>query len=137
MGDGMKSMDIDNKLVICEDCEHYRTAYSPGLMASVGDICDYHGELMDKIESCSKWKEVKATCFICEKNIYEGDTVWGNNQIGTICEECAKKIISAWLRINSDTVAWNLLLSSLKGGWYREISSVNFNDKRAVISAIK
>jgi hypothetical protein len=36
------------------------------------------------------------TCDGCEKNLYEGDEYWGNNQIGTFCEECAEKEIASW-----------------------------------------
>jgi predicted sulfurtransferase len=41
-------------------------------------------------------REVKATCDGCNKNLYEGDRVWGNNQIGTYCEECAEEEIAFW-----------------------------------------
>jgi hypothetical protein len=132
-------MTLNDKLAFCERCEQYRSVYFQDFMADEGDVCEYHSELIERIENCSRWneQEVKATCVACEKNLYKGDTVWGNNQIGTFCGECAEENIATWLRINSDTVAWNLLQSALKGGWYREISSVNFNDERAVLSAIK
>jgi len=41
-------------------------------------------------------REVRATCDDCERPLYEGDTYWGNNQIGTYCEECAEKEIAEW-----------------------------------------
>ena len=41
-------------------------------------------------------REVKATCDKCEKGLYEGDGYWGNNQIGTYCEECAHDEIASW-----------------------------------------
>jgi len=41
-------------------------------------------------------REVKDTCDGCGKNLYDGDTYWGNNQIGTYCEDCAEKEIAEW-----------------------------------------
>ena len=41
-------------------------------------------------------REVRNTCDNCGKNLYEGDEYWGNNQIGTYCEECAEKEIAEW-----------------------------------------
>ena len=41
-------------------------------------------------------REVKNTCDHCEKNLYEGDRYWGNNQIGTYCEDCAYDEIASW-----------------------------------------
>jgi len=41
-------------------------------------------------------REVRNTCDGCGKNLYEGDTYWGNNQIGSFCEECAEKEIEQW-----------------------------------------
>jgi len=41
-------------------------------------------------------REVITTCDNCGKNLYEGDMYWGNNQIGTYCEECAENEIAFW-----------------------------------------
>jgi hypothetical protein len=41
-------------------------------------------------------REASATCDNCGKNLYEGDRVWGNNQFGTYCEECAEEEIAFW-----------------------------------------
>jgi hypothetical protein len=88
-------MDIDAKLAICEDCEHYCYPFS-----DEEHTCNSKGEPIKQIKQCDKWdeanREVKTTCDNCEKNLYEGDTYWGNNQIGTYCEECAEEEIAAW-----------------------------------------
>jgi hypothetical protein len=41
-------------------------------------------------------KESYVTCDGCDKKLYEGDSYWGNNQIGTYCEECAEAEIAQW-----------------------------------------
>jgi len=51
--------------------------------------------VVDEIESEDK-REVRTTCDSCECNLYDGDEVWGNNQIGVYCEKCALDEIAEW-----------------------------------------
>jgi formylmethanofuran dehydrogenase subunit E len=41
-------------------------------------------------------REVLTTCDRCDKALYENDNVWGNNQIGVYCEECAYEEFAEW-----------------------------------------
>jgi formylmethanofuran dehydrogenase subunit E len=56
------------------------------------DFEDYDDEDFDEEDE----REASATCDACGENLYEGDRVWGNNQFGTYCEECAEKEIELW-----------------------------------------
>jgi len=47
-------------------------------------------------ENDGEKEERLTTCDGCEKELYDGDTYWGNNQIGTYCEECAEEKIASW-----------------------------------------
>jgi hypothetical protein len=53
------------------------------------DDCEFNKDREDN-------REAVTTCDACEKNLYEGDDYWGNNQIGTYCKECAEKEIAEW-----------------------------------------
>ena len=50
----------------------------------------------DEDEDEKDKREVKNTCDNCGKKLYTGDEYWGNNQIGTYCEDCADDEIASW-----------------------------------------
>jgi len=69
-------------------------------------VCGYEGEdFEDEGDICpdcgrefGETREIKTTCDACEKNLYEDDRCWGNNQTGTYCEKCAEDYIAEWWR---------------------------------------
>jgi len=54
------------------------------------DECECEQEDDDQEEK----REVRATCDACECELFEDDTYWGDNHIGTYCKDCAEELIA-------------------------------------------